>query len=166
MELRNKYEELSFMRKGDMFLLNPNGVLAEPYFFIKENRYGLAEINEVLNVKAKLVSYQLGRVTASLIMFMFDDKEKLIYGQWINKFNKDDFENYSRLNFAENFKIIFLDIDNNVRKIYSLKNMYRGKIGKYLKTKKHDFKWSQEEFNLEVENQCSFFNSKKELFDN
>lgn len=45
MELKNKYEELFFMRKGDMFLLNSNRVLAETYFFIKENRYWLAEIN-------------------------------------------------------------------------------------------------------------------------
>ena len=44
--------------------------------------------------------------------------------------------------------------------------MGRGEISKYLKTKKHNFKWSQEEFNLEVENKCSFLNSKKELFDN
>lgn len=158
------YDELDFLKFGEMLLLNPNDKLEQPCFFIKERD---AKIEELIN--RKYISYEVrfftvGRVIANIILFIFDEDNENIYGQWINIYNKTDKKNFIELNFKENIYIVLIDKNNIVKHIDIYENPFRNNVRKIFKKDNKKVVWSQKEF----EEAISIFNefeSKKSFYE-
>lgn len=158
------YDELDFLKFGEMLLFNPNDKLEQACFFIKERD---AKIEEIINrtyVNFEVRSFTLGRVIANLILFIFDEAYENIYGEWINIYNKTDKKNFIEINFKEWIYIVVIDENNVVKHIDTYQNPFRNNIGKIFKKDKIKAAWSQKEFEMEI----SIFNefeSKKSFYE-
>lgn len=158
------YDELDFLKFGDMLLLNPRNEFDQPCFFIKEKDIKIKELINSNYMQYEIRYFTLGRVTAYLLLFIFDEENENIYGEWINIYNKTDKINFIEINFKNDIHIAIIDEKNQIKKMYAYDNPFKNKIGEIFKKRVGKPIWSQKEFEMEV----SIFNqyeSKKSFYE-
>lgn len=79
-----KYDELEFIKFGEMLLVNPNEKLEQAHFFIKEKNVKINELSNNKCIQYEVRYFTIGRVRLYLMLVIFDDNYESIYGQWIN----------------------------------------------------------------------------------
>ena len=88
-----KYDELEFIKFGEMLLVNPNEKLEQAHFFIKEKNVKINELSNNKCIQYEVRYFTIGRVRLYLMLVIFDDNYESIYGQWINICNQTDRRN-------------------------------------------------------------------------
>lgn len=158
------FDELDFLKFGEMLLLNPGDKLEQPCFFIKERDVKIKELANRRYLDYEVRYFNLGRVTAYLILFIFDEEHENIYGEWINIYNKTDKINFIEMNFKDDLYIVFINEHNMVKYVDIYENLFRNNIGKIFKKDSKQMVWNQKEFETEISifNQ---FDSKKSFYE-
>ena len=162
--VNDTFEELDYLKFGEMLLLNPNNKLEQPCFFIKEKD---ARIRELINknyFKYEMRFFELNKVTAYLFLFIFDEDNHNIYGQWVNKYNEIDRKNYFEMNYKDNIYIALIDEKNTVRHIDIYENHFKSNIKRIFEKEDRNGPWSQKEFETEL-NVFNEYDSKKSFYE-
>ena len=73
-----KYDELEFIKFGEMLLVNPDEKLEQGHFFIKEKNVKIKELSNNKFIHFEVRYFTIGRVTAYLLLIIFDDNYESI----------------------------------------------------------------------------------------
>ena len=159
-----KYDELEFIKFGEMLLLNPNEKLDQPYFFIKEKDVKIEELSNNKFIHYEMRYFTLGRVTAYLLLIIFDENYESIYGQWINICNPTDRKNYFELNFRDDMYFVLLSESNTVKHIEPFQNPFKNNVKEIFAKIDKDKAWSKKEFEMAVST-FNGYKSRREFYE-
>ena len=152
-----KYDELEFIKFGEMLLVNPDEKLEQAHFFIKERDARIKELSNNKCIQYEVRDFTIGRVTLYLMLLIFDDNYDIIYGQWINICNQTDRRNFLGLNFADNIYFVLLSEGNKVKYVQCVENPFKNRVNELFIKIDKDKAWSKKEFEMAV----STFNGYK-----
>ena len=159
-----KYDELEFIKFGEMLLVNPNEKLEQAHFFIKEKNVKINELSNNKCIQYEVRYFTIGRVTANLLLIIFDDNYESIYGQWINICNPIDRRNFFELNFRDDIYFVLLSESNRVKHIEIFQNPFKSNIKEIFRKIDKDEFWSQKEFEMAVSS-FNGYESKREFYE-
>ena len=164
-----KYDELEFIKFGEMLLVNPNEKLEQAHFFIKEKNVKIPLYVTVYETNNKCIQYEvryftIGRVTLYLMLVIFDDNYESIYGQWINICNQTDRRNLLGLNFTDNIYFVLLSEGNTVKYVQSIENPFKNRMKKMRRKIDKDKAWSKKEFEMAVST-FNGYKSRREFYE-
>ena len=159
-----KYDELEFIKFGEMLLLNPDEKLEQAHFFIKEKDVKIKELSNNKFIHYEMRYFTIGRVTANLLLIIFDDNYESIYGQWINICNPIDRRNFFELNFRDDIYFVLLSEGNTVKYVQSIKNPFKNRMKKMRRKIDKDKAWSKKEFEMAVSS-FNGYESKREFYE-
>ena len=159
-----KYDELEFIKFGEMLLVNPDEKLEQAHFFIKEKDVKIKELSNIKFIHFEVRYFTIGRVTAYLLLIIFDDNYESIYGQWINICNPIDRRNFFELNFRDDIYFVLLSESNRVKHIEIFQNPFKSNIKEIFRKIDKDEFWSQKEFEMAVSS-FNGYESKREFYE-
>ena len=159
-----KYDELEFIKFGEMLLVNPDEKLEQAHFFIKEKDVKIKELSNNKFIHFEVRYFTIGRVTAYLLLIIFDDNYESIYGQWINICNPIDRRNFFELNFRDDIYFVLLSESNRVKHIEIFQNPFKSNIKEIFRKIDKDEFWSQKEFEMAVSS-FNGYESKREFYE-
>lgn len=159
-----KYDELEFIKFGEMLLVNPDEKLEQGHFFIKEKNVKIKELSNNKFIHFEVCYFTIGRVTAYLLLIIFDDNYESIYGQWINICNPIDRRNFFELNFRDYIYFVLLSESNMVKHIESFQNPFKNNIKEIFRKIDKDKAWSKKEFEMAVST-FNGYESKREFYE-
>ena len=159
-----KYDELEFIKFGEMLLVNPDEKLEQAHFFIKEKDVKIKELSNNKFINFEVRYFTIGRVTAYLLLIIFDDNYESIYGQWINICNPIDRRNFFELNFRDDIYFVLLSESNRVKHIEIFQNPFKNNIKEIFRKIDKDEFWSQKEFEMAVSS-FNGYESKREFYE-
>ena len=145
-----KYDELEFIKFGEMLLVNPNEKLEQAHFFIKEKNVKINELSNNKCIQYEVRYFTIGRVRLYLMLVIFDNNYESIYGQWINICNPIDRRNFFELNFRDDIYFVLLSESNRVKHIEIFQNPFKSNIKEIFRKIDKDEFWSQKEFEMAV----------------
>ena len=159
-----KYDELEFIKFGEMLLVNPDEKLEQAHFFIKEKDVKIKELSNNKFINFEVRYFIIGRVTAYLLLIIFDDNYESIYGQWINICNPIDRRNFFELNFRDDIYFVLLSESNRVKHIEIFQNPFKSNIKEIFRKIDKDEFWSQKEFEMAVSS-FNGYESRREFYE-
>ena len=159
-----KYDELKFIKFGEMLLVNPNEKLEQAHFFIKEKNVKINELSNNKCIQYEVRYFTIGRVRLYLMLVIFDDNYESIYGQWINICNQIDRRNFFELNFRDDIYFVLLSESNRVKHIEIFQNPFKSNIKEIFRKIDKDEFWSQKEFEMAVSS-FNGYESKREFYE-
>lgn len=159
-----KYDELEFIKFGEMLLLNPDEKLEQAHFFIKEKDVKIKELSNNKFIHYEMRYFTIGRVTANLLLIIFDDNYESIYGQWINICNQTDRRNFLGLNFTDNIYFVLLSEGNTVKYVQSVENPFKNRMKEMCRKIDKDKAWSKKEFEMAVST-FNGYKSRREFYE-
>ena len=149
-----KYDELEFIKFGEMLLLNPDEKLEQAHFFIKEKDVKIKELSNNKFIHYEMRYFTIGRVTANLLLIIFDD----------NICNPIDRRNFFELNFRDDIYFVLLSESNRVKHIEIFQNPFKSNIKEIFRKIDKDEFWSQKEFEMAVSS-FNGYESKREFYE-
>ena len=159
-----KYDELEFIKFGEMLLVNPDEKLEQAHFFIKERDARIKELSNNKCIQYEVRDFTIGRFTLYLMLLIFDDNYDIIYGQWINICNQTDRRNFLGLNFRDYIYFVLLSESNMVKHIESFQNPFKNNIKEIFRKIDKDKAWSKKEFEMAVST-FNGYESKREFYE-
>ena len=159
-----KYDELEFIKFGEMLLVNPNEKLEQAHFFIKEKNVKINELSNNKCIQYEVRDFTIGRVTLYLMLLIFDDNYDIIYGQWINICNQTDRRNFLGLNFADNIYFVLLSEGNKVKYVQCVENPFKNRVNELFIKIDKDKAWSKKEFEMAVST-FNGYKSRREFYE-
>lgn len=159
-----KYDELEFIKFGEMLLVNPNEKLEQAHFFIKEKNVKINELSNNKCIQYEVRYFTIGRVRLYLMLVIFDDNYESIYGQWINICNQTDRRNLLGLNFTDKIYFVLLSEGNTVKYVQSIKNPFKNRMKKMRRKIDKDKAWSKKEFEMAVST-FNGYKSRREFYE-
>ena len=159
-----KYDELEFIKFGEMLLVNPDEKLEQAHFFIKERDARIKELSNNKCIQYEVRDFTIGRVTLYLMLLIFDDNYDIIYGQWINICNQTDRRNFLGLNFADNIYFVLLSEGNKVKYVQCVENPFKNRVNEKKKKIDKDKAWSKKEFEMAVST-FNGYKSRREFYE-
>lgn len=159
-----KYDELEFIKFGEMLLLNPDEKLEQAHFFIKERDARIKELSNNKCIQYEVRDFTIGRVTLYLMLLIFDDNYDIIYGQWINICNQTDRRNFLGLNFADNIYFVLLSEGNKVKYVQCVENPFKNRVNELFIKIDKDKAWSKKEFEMAVST-FNGYKSRREFYE-
>ena len=159
-----KYDELEFIKFGEMLLVNPDEKLEQAHFFIKERDARIKELSNNKCIQYEVRDFTIGRVTLYLMLLIFDDNYDIIYGQWINICNQTDRRNFLGLNFADNIYFVLLSEGNKVKYVQCVENPFKNRVNELFIKIDKDKAWSKKEFEMAVST-FNGYESKREFYE-
>ena len=159
-----KYDELEFIKFGEMLLVNPNEKLEQAHFFIKEKNVKINELSNNKCIQYEVRYFTIGRVRLYLMLVIFDDNYESIYGQWINICNPIDRRNFFELNFRDDIYFVLLSESNRVKHIEIFQNPFKSNIKEIFRKIDKDEFWSQKEFEMAVSS-FNGYESRREFYE-
>ena len=159
-----KYDELEFIKFGEMLLVNPDEKLEQAHFFIKERDARIKELSNNKCIQYEVRDFTIGRVTLYLMLVIFDDNYESIYGQWINICNQTDRRNFLGLNFADNIYFVLLSEGNKVKYVQCVENPFKNRVNELFIKIDKDKAWSKKEFEMAVST-FNGYKSRREFYE-
>ena len=159
-----KYDELEFIKFGEMLLVNPDEKLEQAHFFIKERDARIKELSNNKCIQYEVRDFTIGRVTLYLMLLIFDDNYDIIYGQWINICNQTDRRNFLGLNFADNIYFVLLSEGNKVKYVQCVENPFKNRVNELFIKIDKDKAWSKKEFEMAVST-LNGYKSRREFYE-
>lgn len=159
-----KYDELEFIKFGEMLLVNPDEKLEQAHFFIKERDARIKELSNNKCIQYEVRDFTIGRVTLYLMLLIFDDNYDIIYGQWINICNQTDRRNFLGLNFADNIYFVLLSEGNKVKYVQCVENPFKNRVNELFIKIDKDKAWSKKEFEMAVST-FNGYKSRREFYE-
>ena len=159
-----KYDELEFIKFGEMLLVNPDEKLEQAHFFIKERDARIKELSNNKCIQYEVRDFTIGRVTLYLMLLIFDDNYDIIYGQWINICNQTDRRNFLGLNFADNIYFVLLSEGNKVKYVQCVENPFKNRVNELFIKIDKDKAWSKMEFEMAVST-FNGYKSRREFYE-
>lgn len=159
-----KYDELEFIKFGEMLLVNPYEKLEQAHFFIKERDARIKELSNNKCIQYEVRDFTIGRVTLYLMLLIFDDNYDIIYGQWINICNQTDRRNFLGLNFADNIYFVLLSEGNKVKYVQCVENPFKNRVNELFIKIDKDKAWSKKEFEMAVST-FNGYKSRREFYE-
>ena len=159
-----KYDELEFIKFGEMLLVNPDEKLEQAHFFIKEKNVKIKELSNNKFIHFEVRYFTIGRVTAYLLLIIYDDNYESIYGQWINICNPIDRRNFFELNFRDDIYFVLLSESNRVKHIEIFQNPFKSNIKEIFRKIDKDKAWSKKEFEMAVSS-FNGYESRREFYE-
>ena len=159
-----KYDELEFIKFGEMLLVNPNEKLEQAHFFIKEKNVKINELSNNKCIQYEVRYFTIGRVTLYLMLVIFDDNYESIYGQWINICNQTDRRNLLGLNFTDNIYFVLLSEGNTVKHIEPFQNPFKNNVKEIFAKIDKDKAWSKKEFEMAIST-FNGYKSRREFYE-
>lgn len=159
------YESLSFLKEGDMFLLDAKvNDTTKPYFFIKDCISNLRKIGDSPIIECKGIVFETcSEKVVLLIMVRFNKDDSLIFCQWYNQYDKLYREKLDKLIFSDKLNFCTVNSGNKKYATFECDNSLRFLLSSSLKGRKH-FTMSNEEFKDYVYNISKGYNSRVSLF--
>ena len=159
-----KYDELEFIKFGEMLLVNPDEKLEQAHFFIKERDARIKELSNNKCIQYEVRDFTIGRVTLYLMLLIFDDNYDIIYGQWINICNQTDRRNFLGLNFADNIYFVLLSEGNKVKYVQCVENPFKNRVNELFIKIDKDKAWSKKEFEMAIST-FNGYKSRREFYE-
>ena len=159
-----KFDELEFIKFGEMLLVNPDEKLEQAHFFIKERDARIKELSNNKCIQYEVRDFTIGRVTLYLMLLIFDDNYDIIYGQWINICNQTDRRNFLGLNFADNIYFVLLSEGNKVKYVQCVENPFKNRVNELFIKIDKDKAWSKKEFEMAVST-FNGYKSRREFYE-